>query len=281
MTAACSDGRRGALNPVFYLLFQVVKQVDWRRARRSEFLGKIPNFPKNFSTLRALFCALLAPLSALTRILPLSPGLVQPNRATVVVRQGNKTRSISNHKRNFRMKTNVRRFSAPRSKQEGISLITVVLGLAIAGAVTIGAFGVFNSLMRSIDVQSATQEVTQGLSGVARYYMANRSFEGFDMARHSTIQWEGVARQNIIGGLFCEDDAAVTVCPGTAAAVTNAGAAAMTLVYQGFDTEQMCQEVLDQVGAMPHVIAPAAAATRCVARGTTAFDLALHLARQR
>lgn len=232
-------------------------------------MGKIPRNPKLFSALRGRLSASLAPLSALGHILPLSWGLVQPNRAAVRVHRIKTTGAPPSGLRSPK-----RLNATPPSRQRGVSLITVVLGMAVAGAVTVGAAVTFNSLVQSAEAQTAGGQIVTATTSAGNYFLARRKdYSGFTGGGHSGLSWPSTALtdtgRNALDGFVCAIDSsatpanpALTSCDAqadTANAIASTSDRYMTLLYGGFESQSQCQQGVDMAAGMPYV-----EATGCV-----------------
>ena len=159
--------------------------------------------------------------------------------------------------------------SPRRRKQAGVTFITIVLGIAIAGLVVLISVDQFNEMLDNIDGQAAGQQMMTVSGSAGNYFLANgRKYEDFHANQDGGIDWGG---QNALGGHVC---AYSTFTVGTActaatmvAAATDAAAATpptLTLVYTGFDSQPQCETALHSVRGMPY-FDEATASSGCVA----------------
>lgn len=143
------------------------------------------------------------------------------------------------------------RQSAPPSKQRGVSMAVVVMGLAIAGVVTILAVNTFNTLMGSTVARAAGDELTTIVTAAGNYFLSRRgTYVGFDPALHAGVDFPG--NRNVLGDHLC-GGAAPANCTNVNVPAAAGTATALELVYDGFESETQCQTALAAIRNLSYV----------------------------
>lgn len=170
---------------------------------------------------------------------------------------------------------------SPRSKQRGVSMAAVVMGLAIAGVVTVLAVQTFNTMVSDANAQAAGNELTTIVTAVGKYYTSRRSFVGIIPDRHLGIDYQG-GNLNVMGDGVCAGNitTGVTVpaagCTGVAATALPTTAATQTaggLIYDGFDSMAQCESAFTAVADMAHVNEGFSGCAQVGTTGIFALDL--------